>query len=216
MSQPGGQWQFQLDERRKLFDNPSFKRLTKQQPKSMHKPQHSRYEQMIWNQRRFPKKKFFKAMDAVCIVDSKLTKTGFLLTHGDRGWLIASPVYHNGDIYRRTDAGQNIYGALSVLRQFNLECLLLSEVQVIERALKRHDFKRIKRCSDATMFDVAMLHDWPVVTKNPYSCAICLDGNNLHSVNIEPKARYNKPSDQFEIVCPDFLANELRARIRKL
>ena len=172
---------------------------------------------MIWNQRNFPKKKFFKAMDAVCIVNSKLTKPGFLLTHGDGGWLIISPVRHNGDIYRRTDTdtGQTIYGALSVLRQFNLDCFLLSEVEVIKRALNRHDFKRIKRRSDDKMFDVAMLHDWPVVTKNPYSCAIYLEDHTLHAINIEPKARYNKPSDQFQLVSPDFLADELTARIRK-
>ena len=170
---------------------------------------------MIWNHRRFPKKAFFKAMDAVCVLNSKLTKTGFLLTHGDRGWLIASPVRHDGDIYSRTDAGQTIYGALSVLKQFDLDCFLESEAQVIKRALKRYDFKRIKRCSDTKMFDVAMLHDWPVVTKNPYSCAIYLDGNTLRSMNIEPIARYNKPEDQFQLASPDFLANELRARIRK-
>ena len=152
-------------------------------------------------------------MASACIVDSELTKTGFLLTHGDRGWQIKSPVHHNGDIYRRTEAGKPIYGALSVLRQFKLDCYLLNEAQVIARALKRYDFKRIKRHSDAKIFDVAMLHGWPVVTKNPYSCAIYLDGNTLRSMNIEPKARYNKLDDQFEVVPPDFLANELRARI---
>ena len=171
---------------------------------------------MIWNQGRFKKKAFFKAMAAACIVKPKLTRTGFLLTHGDRGWLIATPVHHNGDIYRRVVGGQTIYGALSVLRQFKLNCYLLNEAQVIDRALKKKDFKRIIRYSDSKMFDVAMLHDWPIVTKNPYSCAIYLDGSTLHAMNIEPKARYNKPDDQFEIVCPDFMANALRARIRKI
>jgi hypothetical protein len=125
-------------------------------------------------------------------------------------------VYHDGDIYRRTAAGQPIYGALSILQQFNVDCYLLSEVQIIERALKRHDLKRIKRYSDGKMFDVAMLHDWPVITKNSYSCSVYLDGNAVHTMNIEPKARYNKPDDQFEIVSPDFLANALRARKRRL
>jgi hypothetical protein len=182
----------------------------------MHKLESSQYEQMIWNHRRFPKKEFFKAMAAVSIVKSKFTKTGFLFTHGDRGSLIASPVHHNDDIYYRTASGQKIYGALSVLRQFNLDCFLLSEVQIIKCALKRRNFKRIKRRSDAKLFDVAMLDDWPVVTKNPYSCAIYLEGNTLHAMNIEPKARYNKPDDQFEVVAPDFLANALRAKIHKV
>lgn len=171
---------------------------------------------MIWNQNKFPKVEFFRAMEGVIITDSELTQSGLLLTEGDRGWLIASPVSHNGDVYRRTENEKTIYGALSLLQQFGINGLLLSEKQVIERALTRADFKRIVRPYDGKKFDVAMLSPWPVSTKSPRCCAIYLEGGTLRSLNPELKADYNKPKDQFKEVCQltdGVLADALRLLI---
>ena len=98
---------------------------------NMHVPVNKPFEEAVWNQKRFPKSKFFKAMQALQPEMKKLNTPGFLLTKGNYGHLLIGPVHHNGDVYRRLCSRRgSVYGSVSLLIEFGMmDAKLLSEKQ---------------------------------------------------------------------------------------
>lgn len=158
------------------------------------------FEEIVWNQRGFPKPSFFKAMKAIQPETLTLKTRGFVLTGGDCGHVLIGPVHHNGDVYRRTCQRRgNVYGSVRLLIQFDMQdAKLLSEAELIDVALTRPNYKHVVRDSDGLQLDVAMLFDWP--TKQiPRSCGIYLTPEGVNAFNPElPSSSKNTPHVRYK------------------
>jgi hypothetical protein len=166
----------------------------------MHVPQNNRYEFMVWNQTRFTKGAFAKAMNAAPIKDQALLTESYMMTTGDRGSLIVDEVMNDGDAYKRKKEGDLwIYGRLSVLREFSLKGTFLTVAAVARLALAQKTYLRISRKLDGKVFEVALLSDWPEGSRK-FCAAVHRVGSCIAPLNPEPPAAYNMPKDQFTIV----------------
>lgn len=165
----------------------------------MHKLVTDPFEEIVWNQKRFPKRKFFNAMRALHAHKLKLDTRGFLLTKGNYGHLLIGPLEHNGDIYRRSCPRRGaVHGSVALLIQFGMaDAKLMSESELLEMAMARRDYKRVQRESDGLQLDVAMLFPWPD-KKVPRSCGIYLTHEGVIAINPENSERYNKPDARYK------------------
>ena len=185
----------------------------------MHVQTNEQYEDIVWNQKRFPKPAFFRAMRGLNPEKRELEIPGFLLTKGNYGKLLIGPVHHDGDIYRRACRQRgSVFGSASLLKKFGMdEADLFSEQQIIEMVLIRADYKRLKRHSDGKVFDVAMLSEWPDPQTRPRACAIYLADGIASPLNPELSSRHNQSDVRFDIVHPladGLLEQSLKQRLQ--
>ena len=161
------------------------------------------YEDITWNQKRFPKLRLFRALAALRWVDNELMEPGFLLTTGNYGSLLIGPVWHDGDRYRRhCPRRHTVYGSVRLFMELGMpDARLLSEHHVLRQAIERRLFLRLRRHSDGEAFDVAMLTDFPdAKAGRPRGCGIQLAGDKVVPINPEEPASHNYPEERFSII----------------
>lgn len=161
------------------------------------------YEDITWNQKRFPKPRFFRALATLRWVDSEMMEPGFLLTTGNYGSLLIGPVWHDGDRYRRRCPRRHtVYGSVRILKETGMpDARLLSESDVVRLAIERQLFLRLRRHSDGIDFDVAMLTDFPdAKAGRPRGCGIHLMNDTIVPLNPEEPAFHNRPEERFSVV----------------
>lgn len=160
------------------------------------------YEDMTWNQKRFPKPRLFRELATVDFDHARLEHSGFLHTRGNYGWLLIGPVRHDGDLYVRACARRTrVFGAASALRELGMpEAAILSERAVIALALEQSLYLRLENHATKRRYDVAMLHPW-MKPGLPRTCGIYLDeAGTLMPLNPEEPTRYNTPQVRYSIV----------------
>ncbi len=176
------------------------------------------YEDMTWNQKRFPKAKLFRELATVDFKHARLEQSGFLHTRGNYGWLLIGPVRHDGDLYVRACANRTrAFGAASALRELGMpEAAILGDSAVVALALEQSLSLRLENHATGRRYDVAMLHPW-IKPGVPRTCGIYLhEDGSLMSLNPEESARYNTPQVRYSIVArltDDVLAAALRSRL---
>lgn len=161
------------------------------------------YEDITWNQKRFPKPRFFRVLSTLRWVDGEMMTPGFLLTTGNYGSLLIGPVWHDGDRYRRRCPRRHtVYGSVRILKELGMpDARLLSEPDVVRLALERQLFLRLRRHSDGMHFDVAMLTDFPDAKGGrPRGCGIYLTHDTVVPLNPEEPAHHNYPEERFSVV----------------
>lgn len=170
------------------------------------------YEEIVWNQKKFPKRKFFRAMEAFQPQKQKFETPGFLLTKGNYGHLLIGPVHHNGDVYRRSCPRRgDVYGSVKLLIQFGMkDAKLLTEAELIDMAFARRDYKRVERESDGLQLDVAMIFDWPTKTI-PRSCGIHFANGSVNVFNPELPGQHNESEARYKDSALELLLMQRRS-----